>query len=475
MAIRQPTWERVLHFDFSGEMGETRLIVETMDKRSNLALTVEGEIMDCLKRVGPDQNRYRVLLPGKPYVPPPPQDKAHPEQVTVSMMDGFLKRDTSQPTWQALVANIAGISPLFAREIVYFASGDPEAPAFDVAAGMIHAAFAQRVGEVSAGQWQPCVVPSPQGDGYVAFAAYSLTHLDGWQPVDSISRAMALYFGAPVGMDAYRAGKEPVREQIAEAQKRVRRKLAALERQLVGEEKIETLRKQGELILAYGATLTPGQTALTAQYDPDGPVYTIDLDPRLSYADNAKEYFEKYDKAKRAAADVPKLLARTRHEAAYVQQLATDLDLAENWTEIDTVREELQVAGLWRGPHTHGPKGSKLGIRRLTTGDGFVILIGRNAAQNHELVTEKASGSDLWLHARRIPGSHVIVKQGGRDASDDVIQRAAEIAAYYSAARGDTSVEVDVTERRYVRPIKGGRPGMVTYKNERTLRVKPKK
>ncbi len=473
VAVRQPPWERILHLDFSGERGETRLIVETMDRRSNVILTVQGDILDSLKRVGPDQNRYRTILPGRPYVPPPPQQKTRPEQVTLRLIDEVLKQDPDRPAWRALVENVAGISPLFAREVVYFASGDPEAQAFDVSAGMIHAAFSQRVAAVLAGNWEPCIVPAPGGEGYLAFAAYPLTHLEGWQPVSSISEAMFRYFGAPVGVDAYQAAKQPVRAQINEALNRLRRRLASLERQESGEEELERLRKQGELILAYGPAAAPGQAILRAQYEPDGPFYEIELDPALTYVENARRYFERYEKAKRAAEDIPRLRQETLHEIGYLEQLSTDLTLAESWPEIEAVRDALQESGYWRGAARTGPRGGGPGIRRFVSPDGFVILVGRNARQNHTLITERSSGDDLWLHARGIPGSHVIVKNDGRPIPDRVIEQAAKLAAYYSAGRDDTNVEVDVTERRYVRPVKAGRPGMVTYRNERSLRVRP--
>ncbi len=473
-AVRQPPWERIVELDFSSSEGETRLIVETMDKRSNIILTVRGDVLDSIKRVNASQNRYRVTLPGKPYVPPPPQRKVMPERVTLSTITEALRKAPDEPTWRALVGAVAGVSPLFAREIVFFASGDAEAPAFDVSPAMIHAAFVRRVGDVLSGEWTPCVVPAADR-GYVAFAAYPLTQFDGWQTVGSISEAMTLYFGAPVGMDAYLAGKQPVRDQLEAALDRLQRKLAALDRQAVEAADIERLRKQGELILAYGATLEPGQETLTAQYDPDEPAYEIKLDTSLSHVENAQQYFERYEKAKRAAADIPKLKRGAEHEIGYVQQLATDLELAESWPDIEAVRDALQENGYWQGPKQRGPRGGKPGIRRFTTADGFVVLAGRNADQNHTLVTERSGSTDLWLHARGIPGSHVIIKDDGREIPQAVINQAARLAAYYSAARNDTAVDVDVTERRYVKPIKGGKPGMVTYRNERTLRVPPGK
>ncbi len=474
VAVHQPPWERILHLDFSGPEGETRLIVETMGNRSNIILTVEGEILDSIKRVGPSQNRYRVILPGKPYVPPPPQGKVPPEQVTPSMLDNFLRQSIEAPAWRVLVDHIAGISPLLAREIVYFASGDAEAPAFDVAADMVHAAFAQRIAEVQRGEWSPCVVPA-EGGGYKAFAAYRLNHLGSWQPMESISAAMTAYFGAPVGEEAYTAAKRQVQAQIEEALARVRRKIEALEREMGGTEEAEAMRRKGELLLAYGPTLKRGQRILRAQYDPEGPMLEVEVDPALTPVENAQRYFEQYEKAKRAIADVPALLAQAQQEAAYLEQLATDLQLAENWPEIEAVRESLQESGHWRGAPVRGPRGGKPGIRRLVTDEGFVILIGRNAAQNHSLIAERSAPGDLWLHARDLPGGHIIIKNDGRPIPDEVVRRAAELAAYYSAGRQDATVEVVVTERRHVRPIKGGRPGMVTYRNERTLLVTPRR
>ncbi len=211
---------------------------------------------------------------------------------------------------------------------------------------------------------------------------------------------------------------------------------------------------------------TPWGQALDFDGPRSGPI-------RHFFVENARRYFERYEKAKRAAKDIPALRREAEQEIGYVEQLATDLALAESWPEIEAVREALQEAGYWRGAKKAGPRGGRPGIRRFTTEDGFVILVGRNAAHNHALVTERSAGEDLWLHARGVPGSHVIVKHDGRPIPDDVIERAAQLAAYYSAARGDAAVEVDVTARRYVRPVKRGKPGMVTYRNERTLRVRP--
>jgi predicted ribosome quality control (RQC) complex YloA/Tae2 family protein len=371
-----------------------------------------------------------------------------------------------------LVTNITGISPLFAREVIYRASEDAEAPAFDISEKVVFDVFYKMVADVIGKRWQPCVAVVPERAGYAAFAAYQLTHLENVEARESISAAMVDYFGAPVGLEAYSAGKEGVQSQLDDALDRTRRKLAALDREAASAGAIETIRQKGELLYAYAYAIRPKQTEFQAQYEPEGPMVNIELDPALSPAENAKKYFERYEKAKRAIEDLPALQEAARNEIRYLEQIATDLSLAESWPEIDEVRAELQEGSYWRGARTRGPKGGKPGIRRFTE-DGFVILVGRNSAQNHALITERSAPGDLWLHARNIPGSHVLIKNDGRLIPESIVQRAAELAAYYSAGRGNTSVEVDITERRYVRPIKGGGPGMVNYKKERTLTVRP--
>jgi predicted ribosome quality control (RQC) complex YloA/Tae2 family protein len=105
--------------------------------------------------------------------------------------------------------------------------------------------------------------------------------------------------------------------------------------------------------------------------------------------------------------------------------------------------------------------------------DGFTILIGKNSRQNEEVTFHQATANDVWLHARGVPGAHVIIKAAGREVPRRTLEQAARLAAYYSQARGSTSVPVDHTQQRHVRHMKGGGPGMVIYERERTIHAEP--
>ena len=471
-AVRQPDWERVILLDFDGAEGLFTLIVEPMKRRANILLVRDGRIMDCLRRVGPDENRVRVSLPGYEYVPPPPQKlKRPPTAMTFTLLSDALDADPGKAAWRTLTDKILGFSPLLAKEIVYRAMERANIKAGDTSARTLFEAMQSLLDPLLARRWQPGVT---EGDGTItSFAAYPVTHLPGWRETSSISEALALYYGAPVGVEAYDAARKPIREQIEEAAGRLERRLELLKRSQRDDSERERLRQSGELLLAYQYAITPGQTSFSAQYDFDQPALEIPIDPSVNAVENAKRYFEEYEKAKRANAGVPSLIRAAEGEIAFLRQLATDLDLAANWPEIGEVQDALQASGYWRGPRTARPKGSKSAPLKVTTPDGIVIWVGRNARQNDEVTFVKGRPEDLWLHARGVPGAHVIIKSGGRPVADNVLQRAASLAAYYSASRGEGHVEVDSTERRHVRKIKGGKAGMVTYRNESVIEAVP--
>lgn len=471
--IHQPPWERVVILEIDGPEGVFKLVVEPMERRANILLVRDdGTIADCIRRVGPQDNRVRTTLPGQPYDPPPPQKlKRDPYSLTASLLGDMLDNQPGEKTRQILTGKLLGFSPQVAKEVVFHATGEVNAKAADTSARVLLGVIEDLFGAIRAHAWQPGVAVD---EGMIAaYSAYPLTHLGTWEPESSISQAIERYYGPLVGEGAYSAAKKLVQAVIDEAKSRVQKKLDSLRRSLQDEAALEHLRQSGELLLAYQYTLKSGQTAFHAQYEVDGPELTIDLDPALTPLDNAKRYFEKYEKAKRAREGVPQLVQAAEQELAYLGQLETDLALATNWPEIGEVQEALQQNGYWQGPKTRQPGGGQSGPLKVTTESGYVVWIGRNSRQNDIVTFTRGGPDDLWLHARGVPGAHVIVKSGGRIVPEDVIRRAAALAAYYSGARNEAKVLVDVTQRKYVRKIKGGKPGMVTYRNESPVEVTP--
>lgn len=473
--IHQPPWERVLHFDINGPEGEVTIVIEPMERRANLILTQEGIVLDCLRRVGARDNRLRITLPGKQYAEPPPQlNKLDPFTLAVDDLKQVFSGndDPKAKAAQTLTRRVLGMSPLLAKEVIFRAQGETDLLASAADPDAVYAAMRAIIEPMQRREWQPGVV---EHSGLVeAYSVYPLTHRDGWTPVDSISAALAAYYGAPVGPEAYAAAKAPVKDAIAEARARFSAKLSALQDSMTDDSQREQLKLAGELILAYQYGLSPGQSELKADYEADKPPLAIKLNPDLTPLENAQVYFSRYNKAKRALDDVPKLIRETQNVLGHLDNLDTDLDLASNWPEIDEVQAALIAAGHWRGTVTKRlGGGGASGPLRLVTKDGIVIWVGRNSRHNELVTFSKAGSEDVWLHARGVPGAHVVIKMDGRTIPDHVVETAARLAAHYSAYRGDSKAPVDVTRVKYVRKIKGAAQGMVTYRNESTLSVPP--
>jgi predicted ribosome quality control (RQC) complex YloA/Tae2 family protein len=547
-AVVQPRWERVIELvagyrkdPESDERTRFRLIIEIMGRHSNIILCNEdGLILGCLKRVGADVNRYRVIATGTPYVPPPPQqrtvaDKAlprlEPAQLTAAQLSISAaavpeegpeqpagkkrRRPPAQPTvWQLLTRHVLGFSPLVAREAVYRATEDTETLVAQ-ADEAVWEELAWNVRELGnlydRRQWHPQLIErqptGTQGTNVaatpVAFAPYVLEQymqMPEMQVRESPSINVLLddFYARSEWRDAMEGVRAPMRKVLQTHLERCKRKAELLQQELAVSEEAARYRLQAELLLAYQHEIQQGPTSIEVEnlFEENGSdapsTVTIPLDPRFDAVGNSNRLFHKYHKLRRALTLVPDQIEQNNVELATVEQLQADLMLAETPADVVLVKAEVQAAGYMRGKPVEKKaqkaakkgKGGKQGKGKLAlpgggvpmhmqSSDGFTILIGKNSRQNEEVTFHQASAHDIWLHARGVPGSHVIVKAAGREVPQRTVEQAASLAAYYSQARGSTNVPVDYTLQRYVRHMKGGGPGMVVYERERTIYSHP--
>lgn len=481
------------------------LVIEVMGRLSNIVLVNEdGTVMEAVKRITTSINRYRTTLPNRRYVPPPPQEKREPRQLTANLLAVELAKaantEPNAPAWQGLVAAFAGVSPPLAREAVFRALGGVTSLAREVATQT--PALEKVARELSAllaieqtGAWRPVVAWRDTNEGAhhaVEFAPYALTHLEAHgthlESFDSISEAATRYFEALQSLGGHSALLAQVHAQLREIRLRDERRLYALHEQLERSTSAEELRRKGEFLLSYMHTLQPGQTTLAV---PDENL-TIELDPTLTPVENSQAFFREYHKARSAQEGLPALVQEAEIRLAYLDELATSLDLAESYDDIRAVQADIELAASPTGgkPRDNGngakDKGNGKGPKKkekqqklpqpmkLRTSSGTPLLVGRTAQQNDAATFRLAAPEDLWFHARNVPGSHVVLRTGGSPPSEEDIAEAASIAAAYSASRHDSDVDVVYTEKRHVRKVPNSPPGFVTFKNERVVRVEPR-
>ncbi len=488
LSITQPGMERILnfrieHLDEMGDLRTKQLIVELMGKHSNIIFCDENDvIIDSIKHISGMVSSVREVLPGKDYFIPHTQDKANPLETDRA---GFMERVFSgaQPCFKALYTSFTGLSPAIAHEICYRAGGNADLSTAALDGDGREAlwnAFSHMMEEVRAERFSPCIVYEGNTGGGsrgtaasarpsvpAEYAALTLTSYPEALRKDytSISTLLEDYYAEKNTVTRIRQRSSDLRRIVSTALERNVKKYDLQIRQMRDTEKRDKYRVYGELLNTYGYSAEPGAKSLTCPNYYTGEDITIPLDPTLSAGENAKKYFEKYNKLKRTFEALSQLTLETKAEVEHLESISTSLDIAQKEEDLVQIREELIESGYIR--RKGGSRAKKVKITSVpfhyVSSDGYDIYVGKNNYQNEELTFRFASGGDWWFHAKGIPGSHVIVKSKGGELPDTTFEDAARLAAYYSKGRGSEKVEVDYTEKKNVKKPAGGKPGFVVY------------
>ncbi len=481
-SIRQEPLERVvtltvLASDEMGERSRFTLVWEGMPRRANLILCDrDGRIIDCLRRVDLEAEQDRQVLPGLFYRLPTRQDKRSPLSVTEDEFAALLGRaapDAPLDGW--LLDTFTAISPLVARELTVRACGSTDAPVSQGSA--LWEVFSRWQRTVHENAFTPTLI---KRNGSLADFTYGPVTQYGTyaetESYDSFSHLLDDFYEKREQAERVKQKGRDLLKTATTARDRVRRKLAAQEKELTACLDRDHLRICGELITANLYRMERGQSRLTAQnyYDENCADVDIPLDVRLSPQENAARYFKQYAKAKTAEKYLTAQLQRGREELQYLESVLQELAQAESEQDFNDIRTELTDGGYLRGRGKKQPgfqRASK--PREFRSSAGLRILVGRNNRQNDRLTTKDADKRDIWLHTQKIHGSHVILCTGGAEPDEQSLMEAASLAAYFSQAQGSTKVPVDYTPVKFVKKPAGAKPGMVVYTTYQTMLADP--
>ena len=481
-SVRQEPLERVvtltvLASDEMGERSRFTLVWEGMPRRANLILCDrDGRIIDCLRRVDLEAEQDRQVLPGLFYRLPTRQDKRSPLSVTEEEFAALLERaapDAPLDGW--LLDTFTAISPLVARELTVRACGSTDAPASQ--GNALWDVFSRWQRDVNENTFTPTLI---KRNGSLADFTYGPVTQYGTyaetEIYDSFSHLLDDFYEKREQAERVKQKGRDLLKTATTARDRVRRKLAAQEKELAACLDRDHLRICGELITANLYRMERGQSRLTAQnyYDENCADVDIPLDVRLSPQENAARYFKQYAKAKTAEKYLTAQLQRGREELQYLESVLQELAQAESEQDFNDIRTELTDGGYLRGRGKKQPgfqRASK--PREFRSSAGLRILVGRNNRQNDRLTTKDADKRDIWLHTQKIHGSHVILCTGGAEPDEQSLMEAASLAAYFSQAQGSTKVPVDYTPVKFVKKPAGAKPGMVVYTTYQTMLADP--
>ena len=478
-AVRQEGRDRIIHLDIDVIAGGGRIVTRTLTleligKYSNIILHEDGIITEALRRIGENTSRVRTVYKGLPYVLPPAQEKCDLLTADTEDILARVRIEGDAKLFQALIGAVLGFGPVSAKETTFLAGLTPNIPVAQLDDADF-AALADALAELRT--WMEKPAPSLRLDenGKVtAMAAFPLSTLPKTTLL-SYPTVSALMIDADRRLGSYVIpDRERFRRLVRTELSRAREKYEKLGAEIAAAENAEEQKIAADNLMTYQYNYVDhADDAITVTniYSETGEALTIPLDRRLSIIQNMQAYYKKYDKLKRAQ----KLLAvqqdACRANIRHLESIEASLDSSTRLAEIAEIQEELIASGYL---HEKMPKKNK--DRRaqpfsFTAPDGMTILVGKNNIQNDALTFRTAAPTDLWLHVRDIPGSHVILRTGGEAPSEETLHLAAQIAAHFSKARGSSTVPVDYTAIRFVKKPSGSVPGFVRFTHEKTLFV----
>ena len=482
--ITQPGLERVVimeleHLNDLGDVCQKKLILELMGKHSNLIFTDENDmILDSIKHVSSNMSSVREVLPGRPYFIPRTQEKQDPLTITEKEFSRLIG-SASCPAAKAVYTSLTGISPLLASEMCFRANLSPELSAEDLNQEQMQALFTAFSGirtQILEKAYAPQIIYREKEP--VEYSVLPLMQFGSdyhAEISDSVSAMLYTYYAAKEVLTRIRQKSSDLRRIVQTALERNQKKFALQKKQMKDTAKKDKYKVYGELINTYGYGLSEGCKSFEALNYYTNETITIPLDPTLSPQQNAKKYFDRYNKLKRTEEALTLQIQDTESEIAHLESIRTSLDIALEETDLAQIKEELVEYGYIK-KHDFSKKrtaAQKSKPFHYLSSDGYDIYVGKNNYQNEELTFKFATGNDWWFHAKGMPGSHVIVKSRNEELPDRVFEEAGKLAAYYSKGRTAPKVEIDYIQKKHIKKPNGAKPGFVVYYTNYSLMAEP--
>lgn len=487
--VRQHGLDRLLLIDIDslaagGRIVTKTLVLELMGKYSNIILVQDGVIIDALRKIGANSSRVRTVLPGQAYELPPGQEKKDLFTDAIADIMAIVKADPALRLDKALLAACMGFGPVSAKEVCFSAGLAPSMriEALDEAdfAAVEDALQEIRESALHAGDASEpedkAVLLLGENQKVLAMAAFPLHYLPE-AAVLTFPTISAMLEKADSLLGSYvLPDKDRFRKLVKNEKNRAENKLTKLDEEIAAAENAEEFKVRGDNLMTYQYQFKDREDASVTVpniYSGTGETITIPLDQRLTLVENMQACYKKYDKLKRAQ----ELLQVQRRECeaniAYLESIEASLLASSSLAEIAEIHNELIAAGYLREKPKKKNNDKPARPFHFRAPDGTDILVGKNNYQNDKLTFKTARYNDTWFHTKDIPGSHVVLQNGGTEPSEEDILLAASLAAHFSKARGSSKIPVDYTEIRYVKKPSGSKPGFVIFTNQKTLYITP--
>lgn len=463
--------ERLMIFDFEGfdevdDIITKRLIVELMGKHCNIILLNEKNIIiDSLRHIN-NENSTRAIIPHVRYQYP---TTTKYDFLACTTFDDFYSKLTSTNT----INNVFnGISDSFLKSCYSDLSIEElDKKNLEKLYHYIH----EIIDRTNSNQLAFRLVQTKKKD-------YILVKSENNDPF-SLNFFLDDFYYQKETSEKLTTYRNNILKILFDSLKKYEKRLYHMNEKLQTCANMEIYKLYGELITANLYKI-PNQKVKEITLD---NYYTnkkinIPLDNTYTPAENAKRFYKKYHKLKNTLAIVSVQKEETLQELHYIESIIYELENCITLEEVSEIFEEISENVLFKEKTNARPQKKQAKIKKSSFNplkyiiDGYTLLVGRNNKENDYLTLKYAKKSDLWLHTKDIHGSHAILllKSSEKYPDDSVLLHCAAIVAYHSKAKNSSNVPVDICEVKNVKKPSGAKPGMVIYKNHKTLFVNPK-
>ncbi len=455
-----------------------KLILELTGKNSNIIFVDEkGVILDALRHIGKAQSRFRQILPNLPYTLPPAQEGLDFIAADPHAIRDAVVRTGTETLCQALIQATQGIGKLTAQEVELRSGFTGSVPLMDLpSAQKIEQAIASVQQEIKArldGSDKTVIAQIDKRNRMKNLVPYVPQSHPDWTKKTFATLLDAQAYSASL-VPVQIPDKELLTKLVTAQEAKTEKKLKFLAQDLAKAENAEDQRIMGDILMTYGYSLQKGLTSCKLPNLYGEGELTISLAPNLTPMENAQAYYKKYNKYKRAVGEIQEQQKEAQELLEYLQSLDVSLDTASTKGEIGEIKQEIISLGLLPQPKKRVPTQSKSQPLKITLTPETYLYIGKNNKQNDYVTFKLGRGSDLWFHAKNMPGSHVILKTTLPAFREEDILMAASLAAGFSKGKDSDRVPVDCTEKRFVKKPSGAKPGFVIFTDQKTLYVKPR-
>ncbi len=443
----------------------------------------DGLIIDCLRKIDSSQNRFRQVLPGERYAPPPCPKKRNPFEIERERLVRLIKTHGLSLS-ELLTSHFVGLDQLLAEKIIFEADISLTAKTKDLNEENIEGlwkSFHRTFEQIGRYKLSFQTALDEAGKPKQISCVY-LPFLEDRQKMvyGTLNSAVKEFFSQKLKEQQKKIELRKLSKIAAAAQKRLKRRKERIEEDLNQAEKSEQYKRFGDLLMMNKHLIKRGQefVELADIFDSRQGKVKIPLNAKLSPVQNAQAYFKKYKKAKDSLVVMRKRKAETEQELVRVEGILRRLSEEAEESRLEEIQRELVGLGLLKEKRKAGERKKakkEFSPRTFLTKDGSEILVGRNNKENDYLTFRFARPDDLWFHAQDVPGSHVVLKRRERkkEPSHSAIREAAQVAAHFSKARGAGKVAVIYTMAKYVKKPRKSKPGLALVEREKTILVEP--